>query len=45
MAVVAYALFVGIQSTDPYTELQWLVVGVIMFMFGLVLERFGGGES
>lgn len=45
MMVVAYALIVGIESSDPYTELQWLMVGVVMFMAGLGFERVTGGGS
>lgn len=45
MGIVGYALLIGLQSDDPFTELQWLMAGVVIFMVGLGLERIGGGDS
>ena len=45
LGVVGYALYVGLQSSDPTTEMKWLMPGAVIFMVGLALERVGGGES
>jgi len=46
LCVVGYSLYVGVSSTDATTELKWLMAGAVIFLVGVLLERFSsGGEG
>jgi hypothetical protein len=45
MTITGAALVVGIAHDDPRMELSYLAGGAILFMFGVLILRFGGRKS